>query len=160
MPPATRIEPGFHPYAPPTAELEVPVVDYRKVDAVASGQRLILWVMASGLAASMAVVAWPPDHDLLVGLAGAELPVKDALFSVIAIVYAVAIITGLFRVMRGLSKSWISCCLWFVFFCLPGLHFIALALINQQATNFLRGAGLKVGFLGAARRRPAPRVER
>lgn len=160
MHPSDRIEPGFAPYTPPEATLELPRPNYRRVDAVRVGQRIVLVSMLTLVVLVAVAMVLHPWAEMLVQLGSLQLPVLLALYCVAVIAYVIGSLIGYAKMLLGLNRTWFSTIILFMGYFLPVIHWLVIYLVNSEATDFLRRSGLKVGLFGARRPAPPPRIER
>jgi hypothetical protein len=122
-----------NPYEAPRAPVQQPVADGVRMEAIASGQKLVIY---SVLVYVMAIVV-----EATVGAVG-------GLLGLAAVVMA---IVGIVRLGAGMGMSLVAKILLFIAVFLPFINLITLLVLNARATRYLRQAGYRVGLLGASK---------
>ena len=120
-----------NPYRAPDARTAAPVDG--DIEAVAAGQKLVIYAILVYFLAAAARVAIGP-----VALVG----------GLVALGLALA---GILRVGTGMGDSTAIKVLCVVLMFIPLVGLIMLLVLNSRATSRLRAAGYRVGFLGASR---------
>ncbi len=121
----------FNPYEAPSATQSMD--SSPKIEHVAEGQKMIVYAILVQVTCFILQIVVHP------------------ILGVFALFGAVLSIVGVFRLASGLGFS-IGMKLAFVLFMfIPCLNLIILLALNSRATEALRGAGYKVGLLGASK---------
>lgn len=154
MLPSDPIEPGFDPYTPPAAEPEVPRSNYRRVNSVRVGQRMVLVSILALVVFVVTVGALYPGRPNNISIA------DGVIVGALALAYVISSFVGYAKMLLGLNRTWFSTFILFACYFLPVIHWLVIYLVNSEASDFLRRCGLKVGLLGARRLAPPPRIER
>lgn len=116
-----------------TLAVEKEEIATQLIERVASGQKLIIYAILV--------------QFLAVGL---QVAFGD-IASLVGIVAVVMSLIGMFRLASGLGYSLGVKILLVILLLVPLIGLITLLVLNSRATKALRGAGYKVGLLGAAR---------
>ena len=122
-----------NPYEPPRANLEHRSAEGIDAPRVASGQKLVVY----------ACIAY-----LIAGGFRSQIGPLGAILLLPALVMA---LVGVIQVVSGLAWSLFARVAVIVLMFVPLLNLITLLVVNSKATNALRNAGYKVGFLGASK---------
>lgn len=138
-----------NPYAAPTAMVAdivaVDGADLRRQKEIAGGQRMILWSIVSGLAATLVAIAVgvlaPRSSLALIGLIG--------LTPLLLLVIGGVGMVGAVRVSHSLWNSLpldmlIAFCAW-----IPLVNLFLLLFVSHRGVQALRSAGWTVGTWGA-----------
>jgi len=118
-----------------TSSTEQLAPDVPSIEKVASGQKLIIYAILVNFLTAALVAAF--GNIEIAGLLG-----------IAAIVMA---LIGMFRLAGGLGYSTAVKIILLVLLIIPLISLITLLVLNSRATKALRGAGYKVGLLGARR---------
>ena len=126
------------PYKPPSASgYDAPDAGRAPVRLVAKYQRWVIFALLGNIAANILVFA----------SVGQGLPVRLAVM-VLSLAVAIFAMVAIFLLARELMGPVLGA-LCTVLMIVPCISLIALLVVNQKATNFLRSHGVRVGFLGA-----------
>lgn len=121
-----------NPYEAPKAPIQgIPGADSKRVEDIASGQKLVIYAIVVNLATIVLQMVVGP----LAAVAG-------------LLALAMAII-GVMRLASGMAMSVASKVVLVILMFVPLINLISLLVLNSRATRQLRNAGYKVGLLGA-----------
>lgn len=123
------------PKAPITDSIATDSIDYERMDAVASGQRILIYTFIAALLSG-----------------GLRAQVDPVLSLVVALAIAAVSIYGAVRVDKGLGGSLFSRIVYAIAMLLPLVSLIIMITLSMRATKVLRAAGYQVGLLGAKKR--------
>jgi hypothetical protein len=116
-----------------TLQTEQAATTPQSIEKVASGQKLIIYAILVNF--------------LTIGLQAAF----GDIASLVGIVAIVMSLVGMFRLTSGLGYSTGAKVGLVILLLVPLVSLIALLVLNSRATKALRGAGYKIGLLGAQR---------
>lgn len=122
-----------NPYVSPNSDVEKHTETDEQIEKVASGQKMIIYAILCHFA-GVAVLTTLGPYGLI--------------FSVAALTLA---IIGFIRLASGLGYSIPVRILLILLMLVPLISLITLLVLNSKATNRLRKAGYRVGFLGASK---------
>jgi len=129
------INPYAAPKAPITHSIAIDSIDYERMDAVASGQRILIYTIIAALFSGVLRTQVGPVLSLVLGLSIAAVSIYGAV-----------------RVDKGLGGSLFSRIVYAIAMLLPLVSLIIMITLSVRATKALRAAGYQVGLLGAKKR--------
>ncbi|HEX2830205.1 MAG TPA: hypothetical protein VHP37_27950 [Burkholderiales bacterium] len=121
-----------NPYQTPQARVEDTVDDQKGIEDVRTGQRLVIFAVLLNLLSIVLSLA---------ALAILTLPLQ--------LVTLVMSFMGVLRVARGFGMSTLAKAGLVILMFVPLVNLVTLVVLSSRATSRLRGAGYKVGLMGA-----------